>query len=299
MSSLRKGSPALRAPDDPVTLARTCLGSSPRARDLHFAPDIPPALEKKVRAVHAVHLPPHEPIAVLYDATVFGSAEEGFLLTPDRICWKNRFQHPRQLLLRDLDPTTLLPLRDGVGVAGGVIATQGISTGGLAELLTTLAESAAPRAAEASPYRAIDSSSQRAVTHAITLAREHLGEVPRVYYHPAIPPPKLANARAVHDGRLDAGEPIAVVYDGTLFASAREGFLLTPARICWKNLAEEPASVEWRAVDPDLVMSSPYAVRIMGWEIRVLGGPSFAERVADTIVAMAKDAARRPLDDSW
>jgi hypothetical protein len=37
----------------------------------------------------------------------------------------------------------------------------------------------------------------------------------------------------------------------------------------------------------------------MGWEIRVLGGPSFAERVADTIVAMAKDAARRPLDDSW
>ena len=80
--------------DEIVALALHHLGM----RDgVHYAPDIPPAKEAAARAAHAAHLPESEPVLVLYDDTAFGSAKNGFVITAERICWKNLFFHPHQI----------------------------------------------------------------------------------------------------------------------------------------------------------------------------------------------------------
>lgn len=55
----------------------------------YLAPSIPPKKERNVRALHAAHLPAHEPILGLYDGTVFGAADNEFVITARRLCWRN------------------------------------------------------------------------------------------------------------------------------------------------------------------------------------------------------------------
>ena len=57
--------------------------------DLFYHPAIPASKLQRARGMHAAHLPRREAVAVLYDDTLFGSAEEGFVLTPHFFCWKN------------------------------------------------------------------------------------------------------------------------------------------------------------------------------------------------------------------
>ena len=59
------------------------------AFSVSVCPHIVPKREQAFRTVHAVHLPERERILALFDATPFGSGEEGFVITAKRICWKN------------------------------------------------------------------------------------------------------------------------------------------------------------------------------------------------------------------
>jgi hypothetical protein len=274
-------------PSEIAELARSLIG---RSRAVHVAPAIPGAKEAGARRAHA-HLAKTEAIVALYDATLFGSAEEGFVLTTERLAWKNLLQHPRQVPWRELDPATVLALQDGVGVARGVVQTNAELVGGAVELFTALADrSAAP---DAGPYRTAIDPAASSFARLVALARAHVGEVEHIYFHPAIPAAKLANARLVHGAELGLVDPIAVLYDDTLFESARDGFVLTPSRLAWKNLADEPATVEWSVIDPERVVASSAGVRVMGWELRVTAGPAFAARVA-SLVAAAAEEARKP-----
>jgi hypothetical protein len=69
-----------------------------------------------------------------------------------------------------------------------------------------------------------------------------------IYVAPSIPPRKEKNARAVHAAWLPADEPIAVLFDDTLFGAGDDGFVVTPARICWRNFGEEPNMLPWQEV---------------------------------------------------
>ena len=64
---------------------------------IYVAPSIPARKEKNARAVHAEWLPPDEPIAVLFDDTVFGAGDDGYVVTPLRICWRNFSEDPQMV----------------------------------------------------------------------------------------------------------------------------------------------------------------------------------------------------------
>ena len=51
-----------------------------------------------------------------------------------------------------------------------------------------------------------------------------------------IPPKKLSNAIKSYAPSLDGGEVIVFLYDDTVFGSSKEGFILTSARLYYKNI---------------------------------------------------------------
>jgi hypothetical protein len=265
-----------RSPDEIVRLARERLGTRFAVYD---APAIPPEKEARVRAVHAAHLPESEPILVLHDATVFGGADDGFAVTAERLCWKNLFEHPRQIAWSDLDPSTVLVGGGHVGVAGGGVALAGELVEGAGRFFSDMASRVG--LADESPYRrgadaplGTPEGEALAVARIAALARRHLGEIEQVFYHPAIPAPKLRRARVIHAAHLRTDETVAVLYDDTLLGSAEEGFLVTPRRLCWKNLVGEAASAEWSDVDPGSVAATGNQVYV------ARGAPALTTRAA-------------------
>lgn len=281
---------AAGAAPDVVALARRFLAPF---HHVHFAPSIPLAKEARARRVHGPHLPVSEPILVLYDGTAFGSAEEGFVVTPARLCWKNHFEHPRQVAWSDLDPARVAPDAADITIAGGAIRV-------LNDLDPTAAvaffHAMAARAAvvSAGPYRAASGATGLSLARLLALARAHLGEVADVHYHPAIPPAKLVAARAAHARVIAPDEEIAVVYDDTLFGSAEYGFVLTPARLCWKNLAERAHAAAWSAIDPAAVALDGNAVHLADRTLHLASNADLAPRAATLFIAAAREARAAP-----
>jgi hypothetical protein len=276
--------PGYRARPELAELGRQHLSAVPA---VYFAPSIPPDKEVNARAVHEAHLPPAEPILLLYDATLFGSAENGFVLTPERLCWKNLLEHPRQIPWGELDSGTVRPGEGRICVAGGGIQVSGDIVTRTAKLLVAMVHGYVK--ADAGPYRNNGDRGSDVVSRLVVLARKHIGEVEHVYFHPAIPRSKLRNARAVHAAHLGPGEAVAVLYDDTLFESARDGFLITAERLCWKNLVGEAASVPWRAIAPDQIAVTGNVLRLRGGTIHVTAGVELASKVAALLAAVKRE----------
>lgn len=70
-------------------------------------PHVPPKKEKAARHAHASHLPAHERILALHDATLLGGGDDGFVVTARRLCWKNPRQPAHAIEWRDLEPDSL------------------------------------------------------------------------------------------------------------------------------------------------------------------------------------------------
>src|SRR6185437_7566609 len=128
--------PAVTGPDGIPALALHHLGMR---RGVHYAPDIPPAKEAAARAVHAAHLPESEPVLVLYDDTAFGSAKLGFLITAERICWKNRFFQPHQIPWSEVDPSLVSFDGSEVAVARGSMSVSDELAEAVAQLIVAVA----------------------------------------------------------------------------------------------------------------------------------------------------------------
>jgi hypothetical protein len=275
------------APPELVALARRHLSG---LEGVSFAPKIPAAKQAGVRAVHQGHLPATEPLLAVYDDTLFGTGEEGYLITPERLCWKNFLEHPREIAWSELDPASVV--RDGgrvrIGGSGGIAATGDLAVGTVG-LIVAMVERFVP--ADASPYRKSPRETHVAgeapLSRLTTLGRRQLGEFDNVFYHPAIPPPKLRNARTVHAAHLAPDETVAVLYDDTLFGSARDGFLLTPRRLCWKNFSGAVSALEWSAIAPEQVAANGNLVHVMDLTVNVTTRTPFAARFAELVTALA------------
>jgi len=298
MPRSERGGASAGAPDEIVALARRWMGE---VDPVYHAPSIPRAKEERARRVHAQHLPESEPILVLYDGTVFGSAENGFVVTAARLCWKNLLEHPRQIGWSEIDPASVEPDDDGgIVVAGGSInAIGGLAPAAAAAFLREMAARAG--AGSDGPYRlgAVrprdgDEDAPITLSRLVSLSRSYLGEAADVFYHPAIPPAKLAKVRATHRRHLPAGEEIAALYDDTLFGGAAEGFALTTRRLCWKSLADEADAREWRQIAPDTIAPSGNLVRVNEAAIQLNTGSERVVRVAALIAVVVREARPEP-----
>ncbi len=283
---------------DIVALARRHIGMGGR---VFYAPSIPRDKEASARFAHDLHLPDDEAILVLHDGTVFGSAEEGFLVTRARLCWKNPWEHAKQIAWRDLDPSAIKRDVGKVLLEGGDIALSGELVLGVSRFL--LAMTGVARGGDLGPYRGVVplATTPEALTlpetRIVALARSLVGDVLDVFYSPRIPRTKLHRARLAHAAHLSKEEPVAVLYDDTIFGSAEEGFLLTSKRLCWKLLAEPATQLPWGMIDAETISGSGSYVEVMGAEIKLSSRDDISADVATLLQRIIEEAlisARRP-----
>jgi hypothetical protein len=290
-SSGEPGLPRAGAPQEIVALARRWLG---QRGDVFYAPQVPSVKEMTARASHEAYLPDDEPVLVLYDGTVLGSAVNGFLVTPERLCWKNLLEHPRQIAWSEIDPEAIVPEAGRVAIAGGSIALSSDLAPRVARLLAEVASRSLGE--RGGPYRrAVDVDTDgdpAAVTRLAKVARRQLGELEDLHYHPAIPPRKLLRARAAHAASLPAAEAVAVLYDDTVFGGAEEGFLMTAHRLCYKNLSTGPASLAWVDLDPEKISQSRNAVFVPGGALLFTAQGELAPLVAALLARLGREARR-------
>lgn len=227
-------------PDEIRTLISSRLHS-----EAHFfvAPDVLPAkLLTRVRQIHNIWLPDDEPVLALYDDTLLGSGADGFALTTRRLVWRNFLEHPRQIQWTDLDPSAVDLDEDELNVAESRLSTGAIKqrealAGVLAELGDRHHGADLPRDADPLSPAVI-----------LKLARWYIGELPSVFYAPALPARKVRTVRRLH--HLPDSEKVLVILDDTLFGSASEGIVITNQRVCWKHLLDPPDSMMWSEMKP-------------------------------------------------
>ena len=88
---------------------------------MYFCPAIPGKKEIAARAVHARHLPSDERVLALFDDTVFGIGDDGFLVTSSRICWKNAGGRAQMLEWRHVDPDRMYADKKQLVLGAGAI----------------------------------------------------------------------------------------------------------------------------------------------------------------------------------
>lgn len=74
------------------------------ADNVFLHPAIPPKKEGNAREMHATHLPREERVLALFDNTLFGAGDDGFVLTARRVCWRNVLFDPLTLEWQDIAP---------------------------------------------------------------------------------------------------------------------------------------------------------------------------------------------------
>jgi hypothetical protein len=285
------------APQEIIRVAHGWLG---RGGGVYYRPFVPQLKEAAARGAHAAYLRESEPILVLHDATLLGSGENGFLVTPERLCWKNLFEHPRQIAWSEIDPASIVAQGGSVDIAGGNIVVGGSIAPHAARFFAELAGRGHHDAG--GPYRrhgdapADTADGQVAAVARLTArARPYLGEVEDLFYDPAIPASKLERARRMHAQHLPRRERVAVLYDDTLFGSAEEGFVLTPHMFCWKNLSSGPMGLRWAQIEVDRITVSGSAVHVMGSPVYFTAQSELAAPVAALLAALVREAQNGPL----
>ena len=86
-----------------------------------------------------------------------------------------------------------------------------------------------------------------------------------------------------------------MLYDDTLFGSAKDGFVLTPRRLCWKNLLSVPESVEWEVIVPEGIVTTGNAVHLLKSTVQLAARADLAGPVAGLFAAIAAEVRR----DRW
>jgi len=294
---LSGGPPHVGDPQEIVRLAHGWLG---RGGGVYYRPHVPQLKEAAARSAHAAYLRQSEPVLVLHDATLLGSGENGFVVTPERLCWKNFFEHPRQIAWSEIDPASIVAHAGSVDIAGGNIVVGGEIAAHAARFFAELSGRRRPDGG--GPYRrnadapADTVEGQAAAVARLTArVRPYLGEVEDLYYDPAIPPAKLHRARGMHARHLPRREAVAVLYDDTLFGSAEEGFILTPHLFCWKNLSSGPMALRWAQIEVGRITTSGNVVHVMGSAVHFTSQSELAAPVAALLGALIQEARRGPL----
>lgn len=85
------------------------------------------------------------------------------------------------------------------------------------------------------------------------LLRSRLTGVAATFLHPSIPAKKIENVRKLHEAHLPADEAILGIYDATVFGSAKDGWVVTSKRLCFKNQIDAPQSLAWTDVKDDQI----------------------------------------------
>lgn len=156
---------------------------------MYLCPLVPGKKEIAARRLHARHLPSEERVLALFDDTVFGSGDEGFVVTSRRVCWRNAgtSARPQMIEWRHLDPDLMYVDRGKLVLGLGAIEVgEPSALDALEATFYVLALSA--RAPTSAASRA--SATESGIAQAVPAARAaRLSDRPTL--RPSRPPPPL------------------------------------------------------------------------------------------------------------
>jgi hypothetical protein len=92
---------------------------------MYLCPAVPGKKELAARSVHARHLPSDERVLALFDDTVFGLGDDGFLVTSQRLCWKNVGGRAQMLEWKHVDPDRMYADKKQLVLGSGAIEITG------------------------------------------------------------------------------------------------------------------------------------------------------------------------------
>ena len=225
---------------------------------LYRNPEIPHNKLENAREVHRDHLPADDEVLALYDDTVLGNAKLGFLISKTRICWKRTLMAPEYMVWEHLalDPPALK--LDQIHFRNRHIDVT-LKNEILLYLFNFLQQ---VPSLELPPTLRLNQDQERVLSATVAIVGSH----PKLYLHPYIPAKKLETSLR-SCGKLAASDDIPLVlYDGTLFGSAEEGFFATARGLYWKNFASDAIGFEWCELEP-------HDLKIGNSELSVKGVP--------------------------
>jgi len=211
---------------------------------MYLCPTIPGKKEIAARSVHAHHLPSDERVLALFDDTVFGLGDDGFLVTSQRLCWKNVGGRAQMLEWKHVDPDRMYADRKRLVLGAGAIElTADESVLDACEqafhvlaFSARLAESTVGTVARSGVVLSgnVDETghhvAQRAVS-GIAVATTAERESSRPTARPSRPPLANALANAPHAAHTTRPPPHAVSYDSyVVHASSQK----SPKFACWQ-----------------------------------------------------------------
>ena len=181
------------------------------------ASNVPSRKEEAARRAHIVHPPPNEPILALYDSTMLGSGDEGFIVTARRLCWKNLNGPAYSILWRDLDPERLF-------VEGGRLAVED-------DVIRVADEDVLEACADAFHVLALSAKPQQSGHMPVALENASSGETPSAWFLRAADPisrrPPLTTSIAVEANLTPTPSTSYLGYSDKAVASR------SPAHSCW------------------------------------------------------------------
>lgn len=254
--------------------------------DVFVAPDLPARKEAGARAAHALHLRDREPIVVLFDSTVLGGAEEGFVATPSQLCWKNTLEHPRSITWDALAEARVEAFTRHVSIAGGRMEVPWSAAAAAKVRAFVTAVAAHARAPRPATYRSAPRlrEPESLAERIVDVARRALGELDFVHYCPSIPRKMEAAIRVVHARHLAPDDPLLVVYDDTLFGSGNDGIVLTERGVCWRSFWGTAEARSWRRLAAERVASDGDLLLVgAGGKVDLRMRPGMARTVAGVL----------------
>ena len=236
---------------------------------IFFFPDIPKNKSDNVLEKYSKLLKPKEQIFLVYDGTVFGSAKDGFILTNFGVGWSETFGSPKYCLYENIELNNLQKDSQNNLIFIKSLPGAYICSGQINIVLPNLIDFF--EKIQNKKYMQEDAKSNREITESVlkkTLSIES-SENPKIencettenfllqvlketftqisntgisniFLFPDIPKNKSNNVLQKYSKLLDPKEQILLIYDGTMFGSAKDGFILTNLGVGWSETFGSP-----------------------------------------------------------
>lgn len=263
--------------------------SLPEHRQIFFAGDIPP--DKHETVVRTYRLFDEERVLALYDDTIFGSAEDGFVFTTGHFGFKELGQGPVLIDLRRLPRQQVELWQGALYIKRGKLA---ISPGAAHERVVAGVHEALLGMMELLQQEPIPATVTpgllRSPGELLRLLRAELPAHCDLYYRGRIPAGKLKTV--THLYQLADPDEVLVLYDDTLFGSAAEGFLFTPTHFGFKELGSPPVLLALDALEREHVERDGQELRVKGRRVEITGAT--VADIADSVERILLRIAEAP-----
>ena len=237
--------------------------------NIFLFPDIPKNKSDNVLEKFSKLLKPKEQILFIYDGTMFGSAKDGFILTNLGVGWSETFGSPKYCLYENIELKSVQKKSESELIFVNSLPGAYIYAGQINIVLTNLIDYFEKIQNKKDIQKESDSGSNIAEPNLMKSLSKEISENPKnencettekfllqvlketfnqisnagisnIFLFPDLPKNKSDNVLQKYSKLLKPKEQILFIYDGTMFGSAKDGFILTNLGVGWSETFGSP-----------------------------------------------------------